>query len=161
MIDPAVFRKGSLRARNVRLPDFIVIGAMKSGTTTLFEWLADQPEFALPALKEPNFFSDDRQWRKGLGWYGGLFADAPPDCLVGEASVRYTGASLSAIAAERMAATVPHARLIYLVRHPIDRIRSQYRHWAIVMRGSKTLVEALNKPDNELVGRSLYYQCVA
>jgi len=161
MANPEVLRDEKVEPANVRLPDFIVIGAMKSGTTTLFEWLADQPELALPALKEPSFFADDQQWRKGLEWYGSLFAGAQPDRLVGEASVRYTSLSHCTVSAERMAATVPGARLIYLVRHPLDRIRSHYRHWAIYRRGSKTLVEVLKKPDNEFVGRSLYYHCVA
>ena len=61
----------------MRLPDFIIIGAMKSGTSSLHGWLADQPECWLPALKEPNFFSDQPEWNKGLDWYAGLFAKAP------------------------------------------------------------------------------------
>lgn len=145
----------------IRLPDFIVIGAMKSGTTSLFEWLNIQPEFSLPALKEPNFFSDDPVWQKGPEWYGSLFAGAPADHLVGEASVRYTSPYLCEVAAQRMAATVPRVRLIYIVRHPLDRLRSHYRHWVSLLRKEESLAEALNKPGNEFVGRSLYFRCVA
>lgn len=144
----------------LRLPDFIIIGAMKSGTTSLFQWLADQPELSVPTLKEPNFFSDDPQWRKGLKWYGGLFASAHADRLVGEASIRYTALSCCDVAARRMAATVPDARLIYMMRHPLDRIRSHYRHWVSYMGKSESLAAALAMPENEFVGRSLYFRCM-
>ncbi len=109
-----------------RLPDFIVIGAAKSGTTTLHEWLHRQPEVYCSVLKEPRFFS--RDWGKGIDWYAGLFAGAATDQLIGEASTNYTDTNFSELAAERMSATIPCARLVYLLRHPVERLRSQYGH---------------------------------
>ena len=72
-----------------RLPSFVIIGAMKSATSTLYEQLRRQPGIFMPALKEPNFFSDPAQQSKGLDWYRGLFADAGPGDIIGEASTHY------------------------------------------------------------------------
>ncbi len=71
-------------------PDFIIIGAMKCGTSTLYEQLAAQPGVFMCTPKEPNFFSDDRIYANGLDWYRGLFAPAPAGALCGEASTHYT-----------------------------------------------------------------------
>lgn len=138
-----------------RLPDFVIIGAGKSGTTTLFEWLGQQPEVFDVALKEPRFFS--RDWDKGLDWYAGLYAPAPLDQMVGDASTNYTDVEYSEVAAERMASAIPAARLIYLLRHPIERLRSQYRHNWRRAAESRPLVEAVQRPDNPYLGRSLYF----
>ena len=59
-------------------PDFMIIGAMKSATSTLHEQLAANPGFFMSRPKEPNFFSDDAVWARGLDWYSALFASAPP-----------------------------------------------------------------------------------
>jgi len=60
-----------------RLPDFVIIGAMKCGTSTLHEQLAAQRSVYMSTPKEPNFFSDDEQWGRGIGWYTSLFEAAP------------------------------------------------------------------------------------
>ena len=63
----------------IHRPDFIVIGAMKSATTTLHEQLARQPGIFMCHPKEPNFFSDDENYARGWGWYGSLFRAAGGD----------------------------------------------------------------------------------
>jgi hypothetical protein len=143
-----------------RLPDFMIIGTMKSGTTTLYRWLEAQPEIFLPTTKEPNFFSDETRWARGLSWYGDLFAGAGAQQLAGEASVAYTSPRWSEVAAPRIAETLPTVRLIYLVRHPIERLRSQYRHQVQRGRERRSLPEALRDPDNEYVGHSRYFSCL-
>ena len=143
-----------------RLPDFIVIGAMKSGTSSLYQWLGRQPELELPAMKEPHFFSRDEAWRRGPGWYADLFPEAPGK-LVGEASTTYTNPDHCEAAAARMASVVPDARLIYVLRHPVARLRSHYRH--AVLRGEerRPLGEVLADPANRYLRRSLYHACLA
>ena len=74
----------------VHRPDFIVIGAMKSATTTLHEQLARQPGFLMSRPKEPNFFSDDHMYARGWRWYSSLFASAGEADLCGESSTHYT-----------------------------------------------------------------------
>lgn len=110
------------------LPDFIIIGAMKCATTTLHAQLAHQPGFFLSEPKEPNFFSNDEIYARGMDWYRGLFAGAPPGALCGESSTHYTKLPTYPRTIERMTEHVPGAKLIYVMRHPIDRLVSQYVH---------------------------------
>jgi hypothetical protein len=138
-----------------RLPDFVIIGAGKSGTTTLYRWLAAQPEVFSSSLKEPRFFS--RDWHKGIEWYSALFAGGGQDQLVGEASTNYTDIEYCEVAAQRMVDIIPGVRLVYLLRHPIDRLHSQYRHnWRRAVE-SEPLADAVLRPNNPYVGRSLYH----
>jgi Sulfotransferase domain len=143
-----------------RLPDFIIIGAAKSGTTSLFNWLCAQPEIAFPKMKEPDFFSLERVWRRGTGWYSSLFGNATSDQLSGEASTSYTELRHAATASRRMAGVVPDVRLIYTLRHPIDRLRSHYRHEVQRGRERGTLATAVASAHNEYVGSSLYFTCL-
>jgi hypothetical protein len=109
-------------------PDFIVIGAMKSATTTLHEQLARQPGFFMSRPKEPNFFSDDPVFARGIDWYRSLFRDAGPGDLRGESSTHYTKLPKYPRAVERMVRALPTVKLIYVIRHPIDRLISHYVH---------------------------------
>jgi hypothetical protein len=111
-----------------RLPDFVVIGAMKCATSTLHDQLAVQPGFFMSTPKEPNFFSDDAVYARGLDWYKGLFAAAAEGDLCGESSTHYTKRPRLSRTLERMRPVLPHARLIYVMRHPIDRLVSHYVH---------------------------------
>jgi Sulfotransferase domain len=149
------FRTRSRRA--VRLPDFIIVGAAKSGTTSLFTWLTAQPDIWSPHVKEPDFFSHEQVWRRGMDWYGRMFAGAGTDRLCGEASTSYTKLGFSATAAERIAATIPDVRIVYVVRHPIERLRSHYRHEIQRGREHRPLAEALADPQNEYAGTSSYF----
>ena len=73
-----------------KLPDFVIIGAMKCATSSLHDQLAQQPGIFMSELKEPNFFSNDEQYAKGIDWYLSNFRDAYPDELLGESSTHYT-----------------------------------------------------------------------
>lgn len=145
---------------DLALPDFIVIGTMKSATSSLYWWLADQPECFLAFPKETDFFSSERRWQRGLDWYACQFSGASDHQLLGEASVSYTSPRFSSASAERMAGVVPDARLVFLIRHPIDRLRSHYRHEVQRSRESRPLSEAVSEPGNAYVGHSLYYSCL-
>ena len=110
------------------LPDFVIIGAMKCGTSTLAAQLAAQPGVFVTTPKEPNFFSDDDVFARGLPWYEALFDAAAPGDLKGEASTHYAKLPTHPRAAERLHAAVPGAKLIYLTRDPIERLISHYIH---------------------------------
>lgn len=144
----------------LRFPDFVIIGAMKSGTTSLYRWLEAQPGVWMPALKEPEFFSRQDRWERGLDWYASLFGDAPEESVVGEASVSYTDPVGAARSAHRMSEVIPDVRLIYLLRHPIERLRSHYRHQVQRGRESRPFGVAVAQPGNEYVARSLYFTCL-
>lgn len=114
-----------------RLPQFVIIGAMKSATTALYDQLLQQPGIFLPELKEPNFFSDDKQYSRGLDWYRSLFAAARPSDLIGEASTHYTKLPTYPQTVARLHASLGRPQLVYVMRHPIDRLISQYvHHWS-------------------------------
>ncbi|HET7568427.1 MAG TPA: sulfotransferase [Gaiellaceae bacterium] len=106
------------------LPNLLVIGAMKAGTTSLHRYLDLHPEIAMSPVKEPRFFSDDANWARGVEWYEEQFPDAAP--VRGEATPDYTKAPEIDGVPERIHAVVPDAKLVYLVRDPIERIVSQY-----------------------------------
>lgn len=110
------------------LPDFILIGAMKCGTSTLQTQLAAQPGVFMSTPKEPNYFSNDEIFAKGAAWYEGLFDDAPSGALKGEASTHYTKLPTYPQTLARMTATLPALRLIYMIRDPMTRAVSHYVH---------------------------------
>lgn len=142
------------------LPGFVIIGAMKAGTTSLFRWLGEHPETLLPRTKEPDFFGDDQNWMRGLSWYADLFEDAPSPRLGGEASVSYSDPTRSLIAASRMASVLPDARLIFVARDPVARLRSHYQHEVLRGRERRAFTIALGDPGSIYVTRSLYFSCL-
>jgi hypothetical protein len=110
----------------LRLPDFIIGGAPRSGTTWLY-WLLDRhPDIymARPVTPEPKFFLIDNVYEKGLEFYSDTwFAAAGVEQLAGEKTTNYLE---SAVAAERMARALPSLRLVFILRNPVDRAYSNY-----------------------------------
>ncbi|MEP0844545.1 MAG: sulfotransferase domain-containing protein [Phycisphaerae bacterium] len=111
-----------------RLPDFIIIGAMKCATSTLHDQLGLQPGIFVSEPKEPNFFSNDEEYARGLDHYAALFAAAEPGALCGESSTHYTKLPTYPRTVERMKRHLDQLRLIYVMRHPVDRLVSHYVH---------------------------------
>ena len=109
-------------------PDFILIGAMKSATSTLHAQLAQQPGIFMSTPKEPNYFSDDQQYALGEDWYNSLFEAAGPNDLCGESSTHYTKLPDYPHTIERMKKRLDAPKLVYVMRHPIDRLVSHYIH---------------------------------
>lgn len=111
------------------LPDFIVVGAMKAGTTSLFRSLSMHPEIGMSRDKETNFFLAEGNFRRGPKWYSRQFR--PGFRFHGEASTNYTKVGAFGGVPERIKTYLPDVKLIYAVRDPVDRFVSQYRHsWA-------------------------------
>ena len=135
--------------------DFIIIGAMKCATSTLHEQLTAQPAIFMSEPKEPCFFSDDGVWRNGTDWYEGLFSQAGQGELRGESSTHYTKLPTYPHTVERMAQHVPNAKLVYLMRHPLDRLVSQYIHQWTEREISCDLNQAVHEHP-ELVSYSQY-----
>ena len=136
-------------------PDFIIIGAMKCGTSTLHAQLAAQPGIVMSEPKEPNFFSDDEQYARGHDWYASLFASAAAGELAGEASTHYTKLPTYPQTVPRMKEALPEVRLIYVMRDPIQRLVSQYIHeWT--MRQIDGDIETALAHHDELVTYSCY-----
>jgi hypothetical protein len=110
-----------------RLPDFLIVGAAKAGTTTLYQHLARHPDVFMSTPKEPKFFSHPEPWERGEEWYRSLFAGAGRDQLAGEASTAYSWYPHGPDVPQRIAKLLsPEVKLIYLMRHPVDRAYSNY-----------------------------------
>lgn len=109
-------------------PDFIIVGAMKCATSTLHDQLAMQSGIFMSELKEPNFFSNDEQYAKGFDWYLANFQAARATDICGESSTHYTKLPTYPQTVERIAQQYPQIKLIYIMRHPVDRLVSQYIH---------------------------------
>lgn len=116
--------------RNSLAPDFLIIGAMKCGTTTLHDQLARQAGVFMTTPKEPNFFSDDEVFARGEAWYRALFEGAQPGDLRGESSTHYTKLPTHPRTMERLRVFLGERpiRVIYIMRRPTDRLVSHYIH---------------------------------
>ena len=115
------------------MPDFIIIGTMRGGTTSLYSYLADHPNIGPAYMKEVHFF--DVYFHKGLSWYRAQFPSSvqkyfagrvqKQPFITGEASPYYL---FHPHAPKRIAGILPHVKLIVLLRNPVNRAYSQYYH---------------------------------
>lgn len=166
-------------ATDPRMPNLIVIGAMNCGTSALHYYLDLHPEISMSSPKELDFFCDEPEvpgwmrvageveekiiastagnWSRGAEWYLGHFDGAAP--IRGEASPAYTY-PWHPSAAKRLAETAPDARLVFLVRDPLEQVVSQY----VMHRGAgvepRPIEEALADPCGVYGARAHYGRCV-
>src|SRR5918999_1124068 len=117
------------------LPTFLVIGAMKAGTSSLHHYLQSHPQVFMSKSKELDFFTKERGSNRGIDWYESHFADANGALAVGETSPSYSKYPQYGPVPELIARALPDIRLIYLIRHPVERMRSHYIHW--VLKGTE------------------------
>lgn len=115
-----------------RHPDFIIIGSPRCGTTSLYKYLIAHPQILPAAEKEVQFFS--QEFDRGLAWYLSHFMPPAPDriFLTGEATPTYLNYPL---AAERLYRSLPHTKLILILRNPVERAISHYQ--MLVRRGTE------------------------
>lgn len=118
-----MFGKFFARKQQGSLPDFLIIGAPKCGTTSLFEYLCGHPNLARPTRKEIHYF--DENYARGLPWYRRHFPVVAPGQITGEATTAYLFAK---DAPARAAALVPDAKIIAVLRDPVRRVISHYWH---------------------------------
>ncbi|MBT8399711.1 MAG: sulfotransferase domain-containing protein [Rhodothermia bacterium] len=139
------------------LPDFIIAGVMKGGTTSLFDYLGQHPQVVIPQIKEIHYF--DLNFHRGEEWYRSHF---PPRLglrlrgirlrkrvITGEASPYYT---FHPLAPERIIDRLPGIRVIVLLRDPVRRAISHYHH--MIRKGRETLsfAEAVHAERERLEG---------
>jgi hypothetical protein len=152
------------------LPNLVVIGAMKCGTTSLHHYLDLHPDIAMSPAKELNFFFGDDpdgepgeaegrswhsgNWHRGVEWYAAQFDACVP--IRGEASPGYTSPAHPEVA-DRMAAVIPDARLVYAVRDPIGRAVSHYLHHRREGSETRDMERALLDEGSQYIARSRYW----
>ena len=141
------------------LPDFVVIGAPKCGTTFFYHLLSKHPHVEPAAFKEVHFF--DLLWEEGVEWYRQCFL--PPAQKDGRRTITGDGTPgylFHPLVAERMAGVIPEARLIALLRNPVDRSYSAYHHRAKHKDEIETFEESVNAslkaPNHGFLSQSIY-----
>lgn len=131
----------------LRLPDFIIAGAPRCGTTWLYHVADRHPAImmAKPVVPEPKFFLRDDLFGRGLAYYSQCwFAGIPTDRLAGEKSANYLE---SPEAAERISQCLPDVRLIFLLRNPVERAFSNYLWSRQNSLEAASFAEALEQED--------------
>lgn len=145
-----VLRARALDRRPRKNPDFIVAGAQKAGSTSLFAYLAAHPDVDQPLVKEVNYF--DLWAHRGHDWYGRHFPVARDDGRqTGEASPMYM---VHPLAMARIARDLPDVKIVVILREPVSRLVSHYRHSVRLEHEHLSLRDALDAED-ERVGAEL------
>jgi sulfotransferase family protein len=147
-------RRPAPRRRGGALPNLVVIGGLKCGTTSLHHYLSLHPEIAMSRPKELNFFVAELNHDLGAEWYSSHFDPRAP--VRGETSPHYTARPRLDGVAERMHGLIPDARLIYAVRDPVARLLSHYLHNVGGGYESRSLDEVLAEPSSAYIDRGRY-----
>ena len=139
------------------LPDFVIIGGQRCGTTSLYNYLVENPAVVPAFMKEVHFF--DNRFHKGLTWYRAHFSlerdrrrareQGRASRVTGEATPYYL---IHPHAPRRLFETMPQVRLIVLLRNPVDRALSQYHHQVRTGVEHLSFKEAIEKEMRELAG---------
>lgn len=135
------------------LPDFLVVGTQKGGTTSLFNYLIQHPQVLSPLRKEIKFF--DSNFFRGFFWYRAHFPLKSKlrgaQALTGEASPYYM---YHPSAPERIKAALPSVKIIVILRNPVDRAYSHYQHMVRVGREDLSFEQAIEKESERLAGEA-------
>ena len=139
------------------MPNFIIIGVHKGGTTSLYNYLIQHPYIAPARIKEPNFFN--RFFHRGLIWYRAHFTTIfhvysvkvrhGHSLITGEASINYLW---HPDAPKRILQTIPNVKLIILLRNPVDRAYSHYQMQCRIGRETFSFEEAIAKEEERISG---------
>lgn len=136
-------------------PVVITIGAMKSATSSLHAYMDLHPDVHMSWVKETDFFKTDRRPPGGLAWYRAMLTGRGR--VVGETSPNYTKHTIFPGVPERMHAVLPDAKLLYIVRDPVARALSHYRHNRLHGREQLDVAQAFaDVRDNHYVATSRY-----
>ena len=147
LLERHYFRIKRLTSRFRHRPAFLIIGAQKGGTTSLYNYLLQHPQVKPAWVKEIHYF--DIHHQKPLSWYRAHFPLSLPDRFGSRnTGPRYTGEAtpyylFHPLAPRRAAVAVPEARLICLLRNPIDRAFSHYNHNRRKGREKRTFTRAV------------------
>ncbi len=141
------------------LPDFLIIGAQKCGTTSLYRNLVKHPSVIPALVKEVHFFDNSNYFQRGIGWYRAHFHSllykyygihiCKKDFLTGEASPFYL---FYPHAPKRISELLPEVKIIILLRNPVDRAYSHYHHEVKRKRETLSFEDAIRMEEERLRG---------
>lgn len=150
IVHRGLFRYRLLTAPLRLLPDFIIIGVQKCGTTSLYNYLTGHPSIAPAVRKEVHFFDIDANFQRGPAWYRAHFPSRLSQLYATHARRRklVTGEStpyyiFNPLVPERVFGTVPAVKLIAVLRNPVDRAYSQYHHQLSVGGETKSFEDVI------------------
>jgi hypothetical protein len=129
------------------LPDFIIIGTQKGGTTFLFKLLSNHPYVRLPFRKEIEYF--DIHFEKGINWYRSQFPIRKSNIITGESTPHYMS---HPHVPKRIVEVIPHVKLIVILINPVDRAYSHYQHNVRMKRESLAFDDAIAIENERLQG---------
>jgi sulfotransferase family protein len=133
----------NVEVNHVQTLDFVVIGAQKAGTTTLFEHLRQHPQLYIPTSKEAAFFNRPELHERGVAYFfSSFFPDAPPDRKWGTVTPGYM---CDRTVPERLAAAFPNVRLIAILRDPVERAYSHFRMTTRRMEETRSFSDAISQ----------------
>jgi Sulfotransferase domain len=132
------------------LPNLLIVGAAKSGTTSLHAYLDEHPQVAMSKKKELQLFSRE-DWRDRLDWYREQFPVGAP--VRGESSPAYSMDPVLPCVPERARELVPEARIVYMVRDPVERLLAHYVEFVTLGLEDKPFEAAVADYDS---GRNVY-----
>jgi hypothetical protein len=147
-----------------RLPDLLVVGGMRCGSTSLYRLLDAHPRVCMATPKELHFF--DRHFDSGLDWYAQHFASAEAGQLCGEATPGYM---YNREVVRRMSAAVPACKYVVILRHPVERAYSHYWMNRALGRETRSFPEAISREAERVrrgehggyyVGMSRYHEAL-
>jgi len=136
---------------------FFVIGAMKSGTTSLYDHLRTHPEIYASSIKEPSFFTQEAPTHEKVSEYKDLYSATTKEEWALEGSTNYSKYPSFQGVPERIHSMFPDAKLIYILRHPVERIYSHYIHNLSVGREHRPFEKAVRAQDQHYLNVSRYY----
>jgi hypothetical protein len=110
-------------------PNFLLIGAQKSATTSISVMLAHHPDVFVVKGKEPHFFSENRQYARGWDWYMSLYSGYTGEKAIIDASTSYSRTNAFPNTISRVLKHTPDEKMLYSVRDPLDRMESAYVEW--------------------------------
>ena len=144
-----------------KLPDFFVVGAAKAGTTAICDIIATHPEICFSSVKEPNFFSTFEVTLQEISSdklleYQELFKCEDSEQLRGEGSVRYLNSDKALYWIHKY---VPSAKIIIILRNPLERIVSLYEMYDRLGKMKLTYEEAFSE-NSYLVKQSILYKFI-
>jgi hypothetical protein len=140
------------------LPNLLIIGAMKCGTTSLHKYLNLHPEIYMHKDKELDFFLSKKNNHKNINWYKSKFIKKNKKIL-GESSPNYSKYPFFKGVPENIYKLIPNVKIIYIVKDPIKRLISHYKHNYSLGRNRKSFKQTLNNLDssNKYLITSMYY----
>jgi len=156
----------------MNLPDYLVVGECKCGTSSIYNYLTKHPQILETygngiddylGTKELRFF--DRYYDKGLDWYKSKFPDTTSDQITGECASIYFGRMISMY---RIKKDLPHAKIIVLLRNPIDRLYSHFHHmqkwipnWKNKYDSFDSFLNSAREEDNYLIEKGIYINALS